>query len=129
MPKRKHDPDSFRAAMVGYFEDCKASSRALTLAGLAAAAGVSMSTLSRWKRDEEDEDMQDAVAWAYLVVQAFHEEALFTAARPVPHIFYLKSAFGMHDTPAKTQIEVTGKGGGPLQIVAIPMVDRSRGKD
>ena len=125
MPKRRHDADSLREKAVEYFADCKTKDRPLTLSGLAGWLDVSGSTLQRYKRVEDDEELKEAAEWAYLVVQAWHEEMLFLSPKPVPHIFYLKSAFGMHDVPSKTSLEVTGKDGAPFGVVLIPMVNRN----
>ena len=107
--KRKYQkPAEMQKAIKAYFAQLKKDNEKPTICGLALALGFS-SKQSLYNYEEYGEKFKEVVQRARLMIEDSYEQQL-RDVHPTGAIFALKN-FGWKDTK-----ELTGAGGGPIQL-------------
>ena len=115
---RKYTAAQAQKLIDEYFKKCDDEKKPYTITGLAVALDTSRKTLCEWAG--KDDEIGNAIKKAKTLVEQSVEEALLSGANPGGYIFWLKN-FGWAD-----RHEITGAGGGPIDIVARIRAGRDR---
>jgi hypothetical protein len=90
--------------------------------------GISIRTFERWtKGDTRPELSEGCHILRTRTISRLTKWGVANRASVTMAIYTLKSQLRQYDRPDTTtqKLEITGKDGAPMQIVALPMVDRS----
>ena len=122
-PPKFKAADDMQKAIDRYFAECELKEKPRTYAGLAISLGfTSRQSLLNY---EEKPEFLDTIKRARLVVQEDVESRLF-GANATGSIFWLKNNADYRD---RSEQEITGKDGGPVEIRGIDVAFITPGKD
>jgi hypothetical protein len=109
-----HTPEEVKERAAAFFAECDAKKEPYTITGLALALG--MTSRKQLIEYSERAEFRNTIRDAKLRCEQYAEKRLF-GTTPTGAIFALKN-YGWTD---KTETEISGPGGTPVQIAVLPV--------